>query len=154
MLELTNADYHQLSQEKKKSLFPEIANDSIDILASNIYLHNPYQVQGAAPARLVVIPRNEQNFLTQNQNNLAVFLNNDKVISSPQHGFWGFIFTDLIPSHFGVNKVRVVIDDRVTELNLYYAPNCQLQKISCLTHPQYLWWNLLSKGMEKLRTIN
>jgi len=151
---LTNADYHLLPAKDKQSLFPEIIADKIDLLASNIYLHNPYQIEQAAPSRLVVTPRNNQGSLVQNNDNLAVFLNHDPALSSAQHGFWGFIFTDLFPQKYGVNKVRVVIGKEVKELNLYYAPNCKQQKVNCLVHPQYLWWNLLSKGMEKLRTIN
>lgn len=152
--DLDNFDYRLLDQSQKRVLFPEIENQPVNFDQSNIYIHNPYRLVDGAPTRLVIIPRDENGFLTRDIDQVKIVYQNEVLSPGLQHGFHGFSFFDIKESSFGKHQLFVITNNQSKKLTFYTAPNCKKSLVTCLMRPEYLWWNILAKGMEKLRSFN
>ena len=145
---LTTERLHQ-----KRLLFPEIQFSAVDTQKTTLYINNRYAIAGRNPARLVLYPRDAENFpvLLQNPPEISLSVTEATVSSLPAHGSNGMIFID-ITSQLPMRIDATISAGDFTQLEtVYLAPNCLKHILYCLRHPKQATWFVRSVFDDKLR---
>lgn len=127
-------------------LFPEQLINVVDVVQSDIYLHNQYLVKGKQLARIVFIPRSTSgisveidhplNFQTENS------IRQEEVqLHSLSQPVQFYDFSALEP---GESIISTSDYDLNFSTLVYVAPNCKNELLLCVTHPKWFWWYIQS----------
>jgi hypothetical protein len=135
-------------------IFPEKKARPLSKEKTIVYLHNRYAIAGRNPARIVLVPQDENGFPTNSENDVVVqtspeanFTKLEKQTTSRE-----FQLLDISHNTSGKIKLNLTLDEiELPEQTIYFAPNCKTELTYCLTRPHKLWWYLQTIFQDKFR---
>ncbi|HYD34575.1 MAG TPA: hypothetical protein VD999_00755 [Vitreimonas sp.] len=144
----------QAREQQYPFLFPETRPRELDEKNSLVYAHNRYAIAGRNPVRIVIVPYDKAGFPT-------TLADPATVIASPPPAYISeskkelnesLEFIDLVHNSPQKTALTVSLSDSVTKnITVYFAPNCKVEKLYCLTHPRQTWWYLNTVVRDKIR---
>jgi len=140
-------------QQHKLLLFPELQLGEAAAEHTSLYINNRYAIAGRNPVRLVLFPKDSQNFpvLLSESPNVSLSSEESWSNSLPAHGSNGMIFIDIQAESPQAVNVAVSADSFQTDVDVYLAPNCAKHIRYCVLHPIESYWYVRAVLSDKFR---
>lgn len=151
-----STDLARQRQENSAFLLPALLKTDPDPKKTIVYVNNRYSIAGRNPARILLLPKNDQGYPVAVVDKLEVTTNpavTNVAYSQPDENSGG-IFVDVTYNQPGKVTVKIKISNLESSQEVFFAPDCRKDLTSCLSHPWHFYWygrNLVQEVYNKFK---